>query len=136
MIFPEDIKQNEAIAEKELPLATDWAVDFDAGTLKTVGGRPYYVYGRDAVAVWIYKALRTAANVYGAYGNAFGAMSLLEADSDVETLVRECLMKSPYITDVEDIETQQLGSVLYVELTVRTIYGMVKSEVDIENGRI
>lgn len=134
MIFPEDIEQ-EFTDEQELPLATDWAVDFDAGKLATVGGRPYKVYGADAVAVWIYKALRTAAGVYGAYGNSYGTTRLVDADDDVDALVRECLMQSPYILDVEDIYTEQTGSVLNVEMTVRTVYGDLQSEVDID-GRI
>lgn len=119
----------EELPEEELPLAQDWAVDFETDALKTVGGRNYYVYGMDAVAVWIYKALRTMAGEYVIYDD-FGAEDLrgIRDDGLIEEIIRDALGKSPYIIDVTACEVERSGDVLRIVITVSTIYGAVETE--------
>ena len=91
--------------------------------------------GKEAVKVWIWKAIRTPRFRYEIYSWAYGSefeTLLGQAYSDaVKTAeapryLRECLLVNPYITDVKDISVTFEAAKLTVEGTAVTIYGEVK----------
>ena len=122
----------EEAGGQALPLCREAAWDFDRDVPLFRGGEPVVVEGREALKVWIWRALRTPRFRYEIYTWAYGSEfeSLLgQAYSDsVKTAeapryLRECLLVNPYITEVRDVSVSFEAGRLTVEGTAATIYG-------------
>ena len=124
----------EEIESKTLPLCEEVGWDFENNVPLFRQGEPVVVTGREAVKVWIWKALYTVRyrhEIYSwDYGSEFERLigqtytpELKEAEAP--RFLRECLMINPYITAVTDITAQFEGSRLTVDARVNTIYGEV-----------
>lgn len=120
--------------EQELPLYRETAWDFEQDVPVFRGGEPVVAEGREALKVWIWRALRTPRFKYEIYSWAFGSEfeSLLgQAYSDTikhaeaPRYLRECLLVNPYITQVRDISASFDAARLTVRGTAVTIYGEV-----------
>lgn len=135
-IFPMiDPVPDKASAARALPLCREVGWDFQRGVPRFRGGVPVEAAGKEAVKVWIWKAIRTPRFRYEIYSWAYGSefeTLLGQAYSDaVKTAeapryLRECLLVNPYITDVKDISVTFEAAKLTVEGTAVTIYGEVK----------
>lgn len=119
---------------QDLPLYRETAWDFERDVPVFRGGEPVVVEGREALKVWIWRALRTPRFKYEIYSWAFGSEfeSLLgQAYSDTikhaeaPRYLRECLLVNPYITQVRDISASFDAARLTVRGTAVTIYGEV-----------
>lgn len=119
---------------RTLPLCREAAWDFERDAPIFRGGEPVAVTEKEALKVWIWRALRTPRFKYEIYTWAYGSEfeSLLgQAYSDtVKTAeapryLRECLLVNPYITAVKDIAVAFEAGRLTVEGTAVTIYGEV-----------
>lgn len=117
-----------------LPLCREVAWDFEHDVPIFRGGQPVVVTEKEALKVWIWRALRTPRFKYEIYTWAYGSEfeSLLgQAYSDsVKTAeapryLRECLLVNPYITEVKDITVFFEAARLTVKGTAVTIYGEV-----------
>lgn len=117
-----------------LPLCREVAWDFVHDVPIFRGGEPVVVEGKEALKVWIWRALRTPRFKYEIYTWAYGSEfeSLLgQAYSDsVKTAeapryLRECLLINPYITAVRDITVTFASAKLTVKGTAITVYGKV-----------
>ena len=124
----------EEAGGQALPLCREAAWDFDRDVPLFRGGEPVVVEGREALKVWIWRAVRTPRFRYEIYTWAYGSEfeSLLgQAYSDsVKTAeapryLRECLLVNPYITEVRDVSVSFEAGRLTVEGTAATIYGGV-----------
>ena len=131
MIDPAEAEQPQAQA---LPVCREVGWDYEHDVPRFQGGAPVVVEGKEAVKVWIWKAIRTPRFRYEIYTWAYGSEfeSLLgQAYSDsVKTAeapryLRECLLVNPYITDVKDISVTFEAARLTVRGTAVTIYGEV-----------
>ena len=143
MIFPD---WGGAAAESEteaLPLYTEWAVDWGSGAFALRNGRPYTVTGDEALKIWIRSALHpeSVRFLYSAhsadYGNQLAEYLSQRAEqgileSLVEREVRETLLVSPYITEVEGFSFVRSGSRLTACFNVKTVYGNVTMESEVE----
>ena len=132
MIDPGPVEDNGSQA---LPLCREAAWDFVNDVPVFRGGEPVVVEGKEALKVWIWRALRTPRFKYEIYSWAYGSEfeSLLgQAYSDsVKTAeapryLRECLLINPYITQVKDITVSFEAAKLMVRGTAATVYGEVK----------
>lgn len=117
-----------------LPLYKEVAWDFERDAPIFQGGEPVVVAGKEALKVWIWRALRTPRFKYEIYTWAYGSEfeSLLgQAYSDsVKTAeapryLRECLIINPYIKAVKDITVTFEAARLTVTGTAVTVYGEV-----------
>lgn len=117
-----------------LPLCREVAWDFERDAPIFRGGEPVVVTEKEALKVWIWRALRTPRFKYEIYTWAYGSEfeSLLgQAYSDtVKTAeapryLRECLLVNPYITAVKDISVAFTQARLTVRGTAATVYGEV-----------
>ncbi len=131
MIDPGSPQENEG---KALPLCREAAWDFENDVPIFRGGEPVVVEGKEALKVWIWRALRTPRFKYEIYTWAYGSEfeNLLgQAYSDsVKTAeapryLRECLLVNPYITEVRGISVAFEAARLTVKGTAATIYGEV-----------
>lgn len=124
-------------AEK-LPLFREWAYDFNNERLLVVDGRTQLLSGQEALKVWISKALRTPLAVFAAYSADYGsevhslfgdAYSEGYIKSEVQRMVSEALLASPYILGVGPLSVALDGDTLTVCGEVSTVYGDTDLEV-------
>ena len=117
-----------------LPLCREAAWDCEKNTPVWRQGEPVIVTGREAVKVWIFKALMTPRFRYEIYTWAYGsefesligqAYTPALKEAEAPRYLRECLLINPYVTDVRNIIVDFAGSRLTVSGTADTIYGEV-----------
>ena len=132
-IFPA-IQPPQETAEAALPMCREVAWDYKNNAPVWRRGEPLIVTGKEAVKVWVFKALMTPRFKYEIYTWAYGSEfeSLIGQaytpelkQSECARYLRECLLINPYITNVTGIEADFQGSTLSVSCLVHTIYGEV-----------
>lgn len=110
-----------------LPYPYEYEVDFD--TCQLTGA---IVSGIDAIKVWIWNALHTQRFRHAIYSWDYGAdmeqyigQAVTEEflNTDCHDEVEETLLVSPYITGIDNFVATLDDSRLYIDFTVRTIYG-------------
>lgn len=140
MIFPK--LETSVVATgtaTNLPLYTDWAYDFDGNCLALRGGRNYTVSGREALKIWIYKALQTPRAVYPAYSHDYGQdfarhrreNNLPALDERIAACVKEALLVNPYITGVREFAFEHKLDVCAVHCVVDTVYGATQTQTEV-----
>ena len=142
MIFPDWGAQTAENGEQELPLYTEWAVDWDGGAFALRDGKPYTVTGAEALKIWVRYALHpdNVRFLYSAhtaeYGNQLTACMAERAGGDIlESLlrreIRETLLVSPYIREVDGFAFTGSGSRLTAAFTVHTVYEDFTTETEV-----
>lgn len=136
-IFPFIDASEVESPEKEIPLAKEYAYDFDKGDFKTKNGKPYLVEGEEAVKLWIHKALIT--NRYKELIHTWDYGSELEdqiigrgftfgiIESEARRYITECIEASlsDYVTELKDFDITFKKGTLTIEFIAITIYGEV-----------
>ena len=93
---------------------------------------------KEAIKVWVYKALATERYRYEAYSWQYGievkpfiglVMSVEERISELKRIIIECLMVNPYIVSVDSFDFKQEGVKATVEIQLTTVYGEVSVSV-------
>lgn len=116
----------------QLPLYTDVAMDYEAGTPRWESGQPVIVTGLEAVKSWAWRAVATARYRYPAFSWSYGCelQSLVgqpyQADtkrSEAARYVQDALLASPYITACSVTQVTFDGSALHMRVEFDTIYG-------------
>ena len=116
----------------QLPLYTDVAMDYAAGTPRWESGQPVVVSGLEAVKSWAWRAIATARYRYAAFSWDYGCEieSLAGQPYQAETkrseaarYVTEALLVSPYITACADTDVTFDGSTFHMTVEFSTIYG-------------
>lgn len=114
---------------------TEYAWDFENDDFILQNGRPIKLEGKEALKVWIYKALKTQKNRYLCYSN-FGQEyeNLLGINytpeiinAEVERYTKEALAHED-ILNVSDFNTAFTGSQLSIYFKVDTVYGNLEME--------
>ena len=139
MIFP-DWGEVGAKSAAELPIYTDWAVDWEQGTFALRNGQPYLISGVQALKNWVRCALHGESERYrfsahsAEYGNCLaelmgegGDRGILE--NRLKKEIRETLLVSPYITEVDGFAFTRQGAAVTVRFAVHTLYETLEEEV-------
>lgn len=131
MISPEAA---QAAQSQALPLCKEVAWDFERDVPIFRQGEPVVVTGKEALKVWIWRAIRTPRFRYEIYTWAYGsefeslvgqAYSDAVKTAEAPRYLRECLLVNPYITAVKNITVSFESAKLTVAGTAVTIYGEV-----------
>ena len=134
MIFPDWGQNPETVSEETaLPLFREWAVDWENQTFAQRNGQPYLVSGDEALKIWVTKALRPESERFrytawsADYGNELalllgGCVDQGILESQVRWYVREALLSSPYIREVDGFTFSKAGSRVEARFTVHTVY--------------
>lgn len=140
-IFPSAAAATDAAVKvPELPLCREVAWDFSAQRPLWRLGEPVIVTGKEAVKVWIWKALHTARYCHEIYSWDFGAEfeSLIGQaytptlkEAEAPRYLKECLLINPYILAVKNIAVSFADDTLTVTGTAETIYGEVDIDVTV-----
>ena len=134
MIFPDWGQTPETVSEETaLSLFREWAVDWENQTFALRNGQPYLVSGDEALKIWVTKALRPESERFrytawsAGYGNELASLlggcvdqGILE--SQVRQYVRDALLASPYIREVDGFSFTKEGSRVEAAFTVHTVY--------------
>lgn len=134
-IFPMiSLEAAQAAQPQALPLCKEVAWDFERDVPIFRQGEPVVVSGKEALKVWIWRAIRTPRFRYEIYTWAYGsefeslvgqAYSDAVKTAEAPRYLRECLLVNPYITAVKNITVSFESAKLTVAGTAVTIYGEV-----------
>lgn len=117
-----------------LPMAEEVKWDFARNVPVFRDGRPLTVTGKEAVKVWIWKALHTRRFVHQIYSYNYGCdiyrligqtYTLQLKETEAARYIRECLLINKYITAVRNVDVSFADALLTISCTVDTIYGEV-----------
>lgn len=126
--------EDQGAQNQSLPLCKEVAWDFEHDVPIFRGGVPVVVTEKEALKVWIWRALRTQRFRYEiytwAYGSEFESLLGQTYNDSVKTAeapryLRECLLVNPYIKQVKDITVTFETARLTVHGTAVTVYGEV-----------
>ena len=131
--------EQEEFLEEDAPLR-DWAFDLETKQFLRKGGRQYLEEGREALKNWIWKALKTPRDRYAAYSSEFGEefdqiQGITDFDliqEELERMITDALLVSPYINHVRGFSFEREGSVVYVHFTADTAFGELETETEVE----
>lgn len=127
--------------EKSLPLFTEMAIDFNTGEILVKDDEIVTLTGKEALNVWIWKALKTERNRYNGYSSNFGSDIHKEIGHIYNRTVKEqlviseiidTLMVNPYILRVYDFNMEYSDETLSlnIKFKVDSIYGVAGQEVE------
>lgn len=125
--------------ESDLPLLTEYAWDFNIDKFLYDGnGHHIVVTGKEALKVWIYKALKTERFEHEAYSWSYGielkpfigkVMGVQERYSELRRVIVECLMVNPYIKSIDHVGFVHTGTQVTCNITLTSVYGEVSIDV-------
>jgi Protein of unknown function (DUF2634) len=131
-IFPFLDNVDEFASNEELPIAREWAWDFESNDFKLNNGKPFIVEGLEAVKIWTFKALRTDRFKHTVYSWEYGSEinSLIGSgftsaaiESEVKRMIDEALMHIPYIVRIDNLIVTSDGDSLNISFSLDTVYG-------------
>lgn len=138
-IFPfvEIDEELEEETAEELPMAREYAWDFQKEDFKRRDGKMYKVEGKEAVKIWVWKLLKTPRYRYliftWDYGNELDELigkgytpnyTNAEAKGYVEEAIEYNLQG--YVTAIKDMDVTFDDGVLVMDMTIETPYGEVE----------
>ncbi len=123
----------------------EYAYDFENNELLTRNGEHYYVYGNEAMKIWIYKCMLTDRFRYSAYTDRFGTevytligevVSSRLKEAEVKRYITEAIMVHPFMVSINKMILKTVKSGLYVDVYYTTVFtdkiARVECEVKIE----
>ena len=125
------------IESDDLPTLKEYAWNFETDKfIYDNNGNHVIVEKNDALAVWIYKALKTERFDYLAYSWQYGielkpfvgkVMSVQERYSELKRVITECLMVNPYIVSIDSFEFDERkhGELAHLSNGLTSVYGEV-----------
>lgn len=137
-LIDDSLKAQEAGSINNLPLAREFAWDFNRNDFIVEDGEHKFVTGVAAIEIWIYKALKTQRYRYAAYTWDFGheleniigvGLTKGAVHTEVKRYLNECLKVNPYIKNIKNIDIEVNGDNLNASFIVETLYSEVKISV-------
>lgn len=138
-IFPFiDSVTDARMAPASWPVPREYAWDFERGEFVRENGKMVVVEGREAIKIWIYKALLTARYQWPIYSWNYGSeletligssYSPAATQSEAQRFIKECLLINPYIKSVHNLQTRFREDRLAIAFTAVTDYGEVSVDV-------
>lgn len=130
---------NQSIEDSSiLAIPREYAWDYENNDFLLKDGKFVIVEGKEALKVWMWKALHTVKMRYSIYSDDYGhnldsligkgfSSGLIE--SDARRIVWECISLNPHITGIENFSTTYDGDTLTVSFTALTDQGEVDMDV-------
>ena len=131
---------NQSIENSSSTVTTpkEYAWDFENNDFLLKDGKFVVVEGKEALKIWIWKALNTVKMKYSIYSDDYGhtldsligqgfSSGLIE--SEARRIVWECIGVNPHITGIQDFSTTYDGDTLTISFTALTDQGEVDMDV-------
>ena len=120
--------------ETTITVPKEFAWDCDNNDFLLVDGKFQIVTGKEALKVWIRKALKTPNSTYAAYSTDYGSnldslvgtrlsISLIESES--KRIVWECISINTHITGMNNFSVDTTKDILTISFTALTDQGEV-----------
>ena len=109
----------------------EYAYDFENNELLTRNGEHYYVYGNEAMKIWIYKCMLTDRFRFSAYTDRFGTevytligevISTKLKEAEVKRYITEAIMVHPFMVSINKMILKTVKSGLYVDVYYTTVF--------------
>jgi len=109
----------------------EYAYDFENNELLTRNGEHYYVYGNEAMKIWIYKCMLTDRFRFSAYTDRFGTevytligevISTKLKEAEVKRYITEAIMVHPFMVSINKMILKTEKSGLYVDVYYTTVF--------------
>lgn len=109
----------------------EYAYDFENNELLTRNGEHYYVYGNEAMKIWIYKCMLTDRFRYSAYTDRFGTevytligevISTKLKEAEVKRYITEAIMVHPFMVSINKMILKSVKAGLYVDVYYTTVF--------------
>jgi len=130
----EELFLNQNTEKEELPIFREYAIDFDTLEPLKNGNNLIELSGKEALKVWIFKALKTKRNFYGIHSDSYGNnldvhIGTIYQESIKNALIiseiKDCLLVNPYILDCYNFELNYNSddNSLKASFNISIIYG-------------
>lgn len=129
---------NQSIQEAVNTVPKEYAWDFENNDFRLIDGKFIIVEGKEALKVWIWKALHTVKMKYSIYSDSYGhdldsivgqGVSNELLQSEAKRLVWECLQNNHHITGIENFSAIRDSDTLSISFTAITDQGEVSVSV-------
>jgi len=129
MTYVEKIDVEEDLLEEKG--FCEYAYDFENNELMTKDGKHYYVYGNEAMKIWIYKAMITNRFRHSAYTDRFGTeiysligevISSKFKQAEIKRYITEAIMVHPFMVSINQIDMKSFKSGLEVDVYYTTVF--------------
>jgi len=110
----------------------EYAYDFENNELLTDSqGQHYFVYGNEAMKIWIYKCMLTARFKYSAYSEQFGTevfelvgevISSKLKKEEIKRYITEAIMVHPFMVSITKIDIEQKREQATVTVYYTTVF--------------
>lgn len=136
-IFPfVELAEEQDETPEDLPMAVEYAWDFELEDFKRKSGRIYKVEGIEAIKIWLWKLFKVPRYRYliytWDYGNELESLlgrgySQNYINAEAKGYVREAIEYNlgEYVTNIIDLSVNFADGKLSVETTIETPYGEV-----------
>lgn len=129
------INQSIEDSSSTLAITKEYAWDFENNDFLLKDGKFIIVEGKEALKIWIWKALHTMRMKYSIYSDDYGhdldslmskgfSSGLIE--SEARRFVWNCISVNSHITDMQNFSTSYDGDTLTINFTVLTDQGEVE----------
>lgn len=125
--FEEELEEELLEEETEEYYPREYGIDFSTGKLT---GK--IVEGKEALAVWLYLALKIERYKFYTYswdyGNELNSLigknySQDHMDSEVKRMITDCIEENPYIEGIENLKVDRTDEGLFISFLILTDYG-------------
>ena len=109
----------------------DYAYDFVNNQLLTRDNKHYYVYGNEAMKIWIFKAIISNRFKHSAYSDRFGSqiheligevISRRFKEEEIKRYIIEAVMVHPFMVAITRIDLRSVRDGIEVDVYYRTIF--------------
>lgn len=138
-IFPSSITDVDTIINQTISatatIPREYAWDFINNDFRLVDGKFVIVEGKEALKVWMWKALKTMKMRYSIYSDNYGheldsligqGFSSGMIESEAKRIVWETISVNSHITGMQDFTVESDGDTLTVSFTALTYQGEVE----------
>ncbi|AKA68558.1 DUF2634 domain-containing protein [Clostridium scatologenes] len=138
MIYPSSVSDVDTIIDQTVSatetIPREYAWDFVNNDFRLIDGKFVIVEGKEALKVWIWKALKTMKLKYSIYSDTYGqdldsligqGFSSGMIESEAKRLVWECISFNSHITGMQDFTATSDGDTLTISFTALTDQGKV-----------
>mgnify|MGYP000966050863 CR=1 FL=1 len=138
-IFPDYVLNLDTVIDQSVSATStipkEYAWDFENNDFLLKDGKFQIVTGKEALKIWIWKALHTTRLTYSIYSDNYGhdldsivgqGLSSALIASEAKRLVEKCLSVNPHITGIENFISNSEDDKLIVSFTAITDQGGVE----------
>jgi hypothetical protein len=135
LVMSENTTIGQSVTATEITTPKEYAWDFENNKFLLRDGKFIIVEGKEALKVWIWKALNTLKITYSIYSDNYGhefdsivgqGFSSGLVQSEAKRLVEECLLVNPHITGIANFTTNNDDDTLAISFTALTDQGEVE----------